>query len=398
MGADDIIAMDMGGTSCDVSIIKDGEPGHQDVVWVEFGIPARVRALAVRSIGAGGGSIAWIDAGGKLRVGPESAGAEPGPACYGRGGEEPTVTDANLVLGILNPESFLGGKLNIKPERAETAVSRLAEQLRMPTTELASGIFKLVNVNMANAIRQITVEKGIDPREFTLVAYGGAGGQHAASVAEEFNIGNVLFPNNASVLSAFGLMTADLSFSATRTLLAPLDGVPIDELRQVYHELEATAAAPIVDDSAAQEGDIEIDWAADVRYQGQLFEVLTPVDRDSLQVQTIYESFEGRHEQEFGVRMGDPAELVNIHVTATRRLQSLELKQSKSTSGTPSPREERYVTLFDQQVPVYEWGQLNTGATVHGPAIVEEVDSTVLIPAKWQATLDPYRNLSLTQD
>jgi len=213
LGVPNLCTIDMGGTSLDVCLIRDGEPDSRDTIEVEWGIPARTQSIDIHSIGAGGGSIVWFDAGGALRVGPESAGSDPGPACYGRGGVRPTVTDANLILGILNPAGLLGGKLRLDRTQADAALLPIADKFGVSVEKAAAGIYRIVTANLAEAIRDVTVKRGTDPRDFVLVAFGGAGGQHAAAVAREMEMKGAIFPRNASTFSAFGLLTADLKNS-----------------------------------------------------------------------------------------------------------------------------------------------------------------------------------------
>ena len=241
VGLGEIITADVGGTSFDVAVIRNGEPDVKDEVEVAWAVPARVQSVDVNSIGAGGGSIAWIDEGGALRVGPQSAGAAPGPACYDRGGTEPTVTDANLVLGILSTGNFLGGRLKLSEQNARNAIQPIADRFSISVEEAALGIYRIVNASMAQLISEATVKKGIDPRDFTLVPFGGAGCQHAVEVAREAGIPSILVPPHPSTFSAFGLLTADLKNTASQTVMLPLESRAIRGLRSVFKGLEMEA-------------------------------------------------------------------------------------------------------------------------------------------------------------
>ena len=242
-GAGQAIMLDMGGTSCDVCLIVDGEPLYSSDYEIEYGFPVSVPGVATKTIGAGGGSIGWKDPGGFLQVGPQSAGADPGPACYGQGGEEATLTDANLALGRLNPEFFLGGRLQLHPGRAETALDQLGAELGRDPLEVASSMVRIANENMANAIRIITVEQGIDPRDFALVAIGGAGPTHAAEIADAIGIRRVLVPPSPGLASAFGAVAAPLRVDAVRSVHLVDTRVTASELGGLLVELEARAAA-----------------------------------------------------------------------------------------------------------------------------------------------------------
>jgi N-methylhydantoinase A len=272
LGFQNAITMDMGGTSFDVCLIWGDELVYRDQLDIDWGVPARVESLDLHTIGAGGGSICWRDSGGTLTVGPRSAGAIPGPVCYGRGGEEPTVTDANLVLGILSPDGLLGGQLTLDKERATEAFRRLGAAFDVSAEEAARGAYAIVNANMAQAIRTITVEKGIDPRDCALVAFGGAGPQHAATVAELLGMRNVVIPAETSVLSALGLLTADVRLTAVRTLLRPLAALGSGEVEEVFRQLEAEATNRMNVGPAGDEP-LSISRHVGLRYVGQSHEV-----------------------------------------------------------------------------------------------------------------------------
>ncbi len=397
LGIGQIITADMGGTSFDVCMIRDGVPEIKDTTDVEFGIPVRSDSIDVVSIGAGGGSIAWVDEGGSLRVGPRSAGADPGPACYDFGGTEPATTDANMILGTLNPGNFLGGgSMKLDPDRSWRAMQPIADHFGVSVPEAAQGVYKVVNASMAQAVRQVTVKKGIDPREFTLVPFGGAGAQHAIDVAKELDITSVLFPVNASTLSALGMMTADISYNESRTVSSPLAELSMDRVETDFRELEARALGYLQADESRVVG-TGVQWKADVRYVGQSFELRVPLPRGKVTREQVYQEFERVYRERYGMVLGDPAEVVNIHATATGYIQSLELpKREGAGHGAPSPKGHRKMAFYDSPVPVYDRETLRQGMVLQSPCIVEEVDNTIFLPQGCESRVDEYGNIRTT--
>ena len=395
VGLKNIITVDAGGTSFDVCVIREGQPDATDSVEVEWGIPARTQSIDVSSIGAGGGSIAWIDDGGALRVGPQSAGAEPGPACYNLGGILPTVTDANLVAGILNADNFLGGNLEVVPERARQAIKPIADYFNVSVEEGALGICRIVNANMGQAILQATVKKGIDPRDFSLVAYGGAGGQNAPDVAREVGIPSVLVPPNPSTFSAFGLLTADFKNTVSRTVMLPVEGLDTKQLRRVFKELERKGGEFLKEEKRSVI-ETDVQYILDIRYIGQSNEVAVPLDATvSLLPEAIYREFERWHYTLFGTQLGDAAEIVNARVTVTGRVRPLELAEndSKRSSRKPRPKAHRRVALYDDEIAVFDRDDLEYGMTIRQPCIIEEVDATLFVPKGCVARIDQYGNV-----
>lgn len=376
VGFDNIITMDMGGTSCDVCLIWDGELQYKDQIDIDWGIPARVRSLAVHTVGAGGGSIAWQDPGGALKVGPLSAGAVPGPVCYGRGGTKPTVTDANLALGILSSESgLIGGQLELSGEGAAEALDVLGERFGVEGNEVALAIHRMVNANMAQAIREITVRQGMDPRECALIAFGGAGGQHAAGVAEELGIKDIVIPSNGSVLSAAGLLLADLEVSAQETLLMPaeqLEGAVAEEsfIRMRKDLIERLGVG--------DERNLVTERFVAMRYVAQSHEIMLPLSggtRDAV------EAFESEHERLFGTRLGDPVEVVDLFVTVSVRGRPMPDPASLSASGlrTKARTNPRFVHLEKAVVDVYPRNDVPAGTK--GPCLLEEDNSVAFVPS-----------------
>lgn len=390
----DLITMDVGGTSCDVCVLRDGNPEVKDSVEVSWGIPARTQAIDVNSIGAGGGSIAWVDEGGTLRVGPQSAGADPGPACYGLGGELPTATDANLVLGILSEDNFLGGTLKVSTERARQAINPIAKHFGVPIEDAAWGIHRLLNAHMAQAILTATVKKGIDPRDFALVPFGGAGGQTAVEVAQEVGIPQVLFPPNPSTFSAFGLLTADLKHTVSRTILMPIDRFDSQELENALAELRDDARQFLAgQDRLVSETNFQS--LLDVRYIGQSTEVPVPFHSGVVDAQEVYREFERRHKVLYGTILGDAAEIVNIRVTATGVIRPIRFDSRPAAAGhdsKPTPKGQRSLSFLPAPIDVLDRETLEPGMRLNAPCIIEEVDSTLLIPSG-AVRVDELRNI-----
>jgi N-methylhydantoinase A len=390
LGLRELMTFDIGGTSCDVCLIEDGQAQERDGIDVEWGVPIRVRCIDVTSVGAGGGSIAWIDEGGALRVGPQSAGASPGPACYGFGGTEPTVTDANLVLGLLDPNRFLGGRIVLDRQAADQALTGLAESLAMDTAEIAEGVHRIATASMAQAVRAITVQKGIDPRNFVLVAFGGAGGQHAISVATEMEISRVLFPPLASTLSAFGLLTADLRTTHQRAFLRPLPD-DTNESEPIFKDLRAQAlhSLGIPAKTAVHERRF-----CHIRYVGQTHELAIPMTKAGWGV--IDTAFEDAHARMYGTRMGDPLEVVALGITLVRNLPKISLSTFEPEHGTPELEPTPFHGLGS--VAGLSRVHLGPGTEVAGPCILYEVDSTIFVPAGWRGAVGQFGEILCERD
>ena len=390
-GLRDLITIDMGGTSLDISIIRKGAAQLTNTLYVQWGIPIRTPAIDVKTIGAGGGSIVWIDEGGAIRVGPHSAGAVPGPACYARGGTECTVTDANMILGILNPRSLLGGKLHVDRSRSFDAIARIAAHVKRSAEETAEGIYRIVNANMAAAIRHVTVEKGIDPRGFALVAFGGAGGQHAVALAQEIGIPEVVIPNLPSVFSAFGMVSANMRHSRSRTLMAPLDDETLAALPASFEELERDASTALSGESAVTS--IVIERAADLRYAKQAHEIGIDIRPDDTAA-TLYARFEARHKELYGTALGHPAIIVTLRTTVVGVVPPITLEQHALERNAPvRPMRSTSVYPNREPVPVFERTMLAAGAALPAPCLVEEVDSIHYIPPRCEARVDEWKNI-----
>ncbi|HKP17917.1 MAG TPA: hydantoinase/oxoprolinase family protein [Gaiellaceae bacterium] len=380
----DFITFDMGGTSCDVALIRDGAPEMTDSIDVDWNIPARTLSIDVQSVGAGGGSIAWIDPGGALMVGPQSSGSKPGPACYGAGGTEPTVTDANLCLGLI-AENLLGGRMALSRAAAEEVLERLGAQLGQTAVDVSRAIFRIVNMNMALAIRQITVEKGIDPRDFDLVSFGGAGGQHAAPVAAELGIQRVLFAPQASTFSALGLLTADLTISHAQALFGRFEEIDLETLRTMMRTVGETSVRNLECDVEGA-SDARLSALLDLRYAGQVHHVSVPFDPDADDHAAVFERFEDAHETLYGTRLGDPAELVNVRMIARRHLPGITVENGSHANGG-EPAAPRWVELERAEVPVVGREAFEAGKSMDGPVLIDEVDSTHYVPSGWAVSL-----------
>jgi N-methylhydantoinase A len=371
LGIADAVTLDMGGTSCDVCLIRDGELRERDAFDVAFGVPVRLRSLDITTVGAGGGSIAWWDSGGALQVGPRSAGALPGPASYGRGGQQPTVTDANLVLGVLG-DQLLGGRLSLDRAAATAAIDALGAHVGTGTVATARAIHTAVNANMAQAVRQVTVRHGVDPRTCALIAFGGAGPQHAAGVAHELDITTVVVPAHASVLSALGLLAADVRVSETRALLIDAAAVAGRDVDAIFAELEAQAIERL---AGAQITELVVERWVGVRYQDQWHELALRADADPAQ---LVERFEAEHERRFGTRLADPVQVVDGWVTVAGLRPALAATTALHDAGT-GLAVEREIALCDAVVTARSRGDLGSARHV-GPLLVEDRDTLSFVP------------------
>ena len=403
-GRDNLISMDMGGTSFDVSLMQDGEANRTMEFEIEWGLPVFTPMIDVKTIGAGGGSVGWIDKGGLLRVGPESAGASPGPACYGRGGEKATVTDANLVLGRINPGYFLGGELALDEAAARAALERLGSELGMSIEDVASSMIELVDFNMVNAIRLISIDRGLDPREFTLVSFGGAGSLHAVALAEIIDISEVMVPIHQGVFSAFGLMTADMRVDESVTASFRSDDLDLDRVNDVLQRLQTRA----IDRLSAEgyEGDATIEATIELRYLGQNYntEVSVPLEDGKLGaagIDDVLGRFDSEHRRRYGYDIhGAVVEFVNFNVTAVGAIEKPVL-QTLPEQEVAGPKGERDVYFKEQgwvKAAVYERASLGTDESFEGPAVIEEPTATTLLHPDHTLTVDPYGNLFIKRN
>ena len=381
-----LLTFDMGGTSTDVATIIDGE-AQTTTETVVAGLPIKLPMVDIHTVSAGGGSIAWADAGGALRVGPHSAGAEPGPAAYGQGGEEPTVTDANLFLGYLADEATLGGEVVLQRELSEKALSSLGEKLGLDAQEAALGIVRVANAEMVRALRVISVERGLDPREFALLAFGGAGGMHACALAEELGMETVLVPRAGGVLSALGLAISDLRHDYVNPYLVGLENVEKEEFEKKFEKMESSASEDLEDP--------EYDRRADLRYRGQSFELT--VEADSLE--KLEERFHAAHEQRYGYRMDDESvELVNLRLISTVPVEKPELDEPEPEGEAESGTREANFDGEWQEVAVLDREKMGKGSEVSGPAIVEFKESTCVVRPGWRGAVDGVGTLVLEKE
>ena len=387
LGLPNLITFDMGGTSTDVCLIRDGEPAKKSERQMG-GFPVRTRTLDIHTIGAGGGSIAWVDAGGLLKVGPQSAGAEPGPAAYGRGGTRATVTDANVVLGRLNPKTLLGGRMAVYPEKARAVIDELAREVGVDSVKAAAGVIEIINVNMMGAVRVISVEQGEDPRDFTLVAFGGAGPLHAAEVARNMGMRKVLIPPRPGLLSAIGLIHADVRGDFSLTSLMRAEAKNVKALNAALATLKKRGAAWI---KAEGERQARFQWLADLRYFGQNFELIMELKGgrlDAAVLGRLVESFHHRHKDYYGYDMrGQPVEIVNLRLVVTAARKAPPHERMKPVRGDlKQALIEKRRAWFGESgftaTPVYDRDRLPAGCRIVGPAIIEQMDTTTVVPPR----------------
>tara|TARA_A100001037_G_scaffold229545_1_gene207681 strand:+ start:3298 stop:5391 length:2094 start_codon:yes stop_codon:yes gene_type:complete len=404
-----LISFDMGGTTAKASLIKDGrvevtseyEVGADANVvrWMHgTGHPIKVPVIDLAEVSAGGGSIAWIDPGGVMHVGPQSAGAEPGPVCYGRGGQEPTVTDCDLILGYLDPDYFLGGELEVDITAAEAAIrDKIAGPLGLSVQRAAASVIEVVDHNMAEVLRIVSVERGHDPREFSLVAFGGAGPVHAASMAAELDIPRVIIPPIPGGFSALGLVATDLRREYVRTFYQRLDEASHAELSTAYAAMEAAGMGMLVD-AGVPEAKRKLQRAADIRYTQQAYELTVPVGDGEIgdgHLVELAEAFHARHLATYGHHSADePLQLVNIRVSAIGTLGSLGLKPTAvaehAAGFAPWKRREVYFKEVGAiQCDIVARAGLHGQAELAGPVIIEAADTTVVVPPEWVARSDP---------
>ena len=398
-GHSSIITVDMGGTSLDICLIADKKPRYTTESQIG-GYPIKLPMIDINTIGAGGGSIAWIDGGGALRVGPESAGADPGPACYCKGGIEPTVTDANIVLGRLNPEYLLSGEFDLDKSRAFDVIKeKIADPLKLSVVEAAAGIIKVVNANMVRGIRVVSVEKGYDPREFGLVPFGGAGPVHGVEIAEELGITEVIVPKNPGVTSAVGMLSADVRHDYVRTCILDSNEIETEKLQKIIDEIETTATKDLEEEGFKKE-DMEFKRFFDMRYPGQAYEIQVNVCDGILTASDINdakETFHNLHFKSYGYCRKDQAvEMVNIRLTSLGKLPKMNMTKGKCDSTyvpEPSANREVYMRNSYESCNIYVREKLLAGAVITGPAIVEQLDSTTVIFPKQTAKVDAFGNI-----
>ncbi|MFZ4809117.1 MAG: hydantoinase/oxoprolinase family protein [Hyphomicrobiaceae bacterium] len=402
LGEPALVGVDMGGTSFDVSVVRDDR--IEIVTQGEIDrLPVRVPMIEIRTIGAGGGSLARVQPGGRLTVGPESAGARPGPVCYGRGGTEPAVTDANVILGRLDPEFFLGGTMALDLDGARRAmVERIGRPLGLGLEAAASGVLSITNASLAAAIRLSLFEKGLDPRDFAILSFGGAGSIHACAVAEELGIRRVIFPVGASTFSAFGILHSDIRHGFARSRVMAFDEAAVPPLVAMAEALSGQADSRLTADGIAA-ADRELIFSADLRYKGQAFELTVPwqgATFDAGAVAAVAAAFHRLHEQRFSYcNPHDRVEIVTLRLDAVGRLPAFETRDAGGGESRDSDR--RRAVFVDggwQSTAVWRRGELVAGVSIAGPAIVEEDYTTVLIAPGWVAQLGAGGHIVATRE
>ncbi len=404
-GYDNLITMDMGGTSFDVGLIQEGEFGYTTEAEIDAGVPLKLAMIDIRTVGAGGGSLAWVDSGGALRVGPQSAGADPGPACYGTGGKDSTITDANLFLGRLNPNFFLGGKRTLDPAKACLVIEELAVGLNLSPVETARGILTVSVASMAREIRSITSESGIDPREFVLIAFGGAGPLHAVAIARELGIKKVLIPRYPGLLCGAGLIIADLKFDNMRTFRCCVERDGLEQVKGYLQEMlregqEMLKAEGYFDPPVLAS-------SVDMRYVGQNYEINLPIDLHRLVDDVLCASFDTEHERLYNFK--NPAEMheiVRLRTTVIGQSKERDLvmdilcpRSDNSQPEVTEPRTRGVRSIYGEfgdtreEARVYHRNDLEAGQSFPGPALVEEESSTTYMPTGVSTVIDTFGNI-----
>ena len=417
LGRDNLLSFDMGGTTAKAALIHEGRiemsteyevgsttHGAQGGGGYGAGYPIRVPFMDIVEVGAGGGSIAWVDGAGGLRVGPQSAGAEPGPVCYGRGGLEPTTTDANLYLGRLSADYFLGGEMTLDLAQVEVALTRLATPLGMDAHALAAGITEVSNSHMVRALRRVSVERGRHPSQYSMVAFGGAGPLHACYLAEELGVPEVIIPPLPGVASAVGLLGADMRHEARRAFFGELGTVDPAQFRQAFSALYEQARAGLAGAGLAEDQIIAV-AAGDMRYVGQAYELTVEwptLAPDAGTVDEMVARFHAQHHRLYAYDIPDRTiELVSLRVTVTATVASPSEAKLTPSSGPPQPKGHRPVYFRDAgslNCAVYERSDLRGDDALAGPAVIEQKDSTTLLPPGWSLTVAPLGHLILSRE
>lgn len=405
-GHRNVITVDMGGTSFDITLTRNGQTNlnkNIDFLRYRIGVPM----IQVETLGAGGGSIGWVDPLGLLQVGPQSAGSEPGPACYGRGGVEPTTSDANLVLGYLNPEGLLGGKLPLDLGKARAAAARVAEPLGISVEQAAYGMFAIVNNNMVNGIRRVSVERGYDPRDFVLVGAGGATAAHITALAREMGIDTIILPKLASGLCAFGQIISDVKYNYMAPAPVRLDNAAAyARIDSLFKEIEAKGVVHLEADGFAPEA-IDIKRSIDMRYVGQVHECTVDIGTfpiDETTIEKVKDAFHARHEELYTYAERHSAvEVVNLESTLYGRIEKVRPPTLAAGGTAEQALKGHRDAIFDQSgkatsTPVYDGAKFGAGARIHGPAIIEEVTTTIVIEPGWTSVLHESGSYLLTRE
>jgi N-methylhydantoinase A len=396
-GYKDLITFDMGGTSTDVCLVQDGRPSLASESEID-GLPIHTPVLDIVSVGAGGGSIAWVDDGGMLRVGPQSAGADPGPACYGKGGAQPTITDAHIVIGTIRPGAFLGGRMELDGDAAHRVFAPLADRFGLGVEQAAAAALQLADANIVRAIQLVSTERGRDPRDYALVPFGGAGPLHAARIAEELGIATIVVPPYAGVISAYGLVASDyIKFDAV-TRKMKLDAAAAEEAGRLFAEMRARLGAEFA--AMRLPGELRYTHTLDMRFVGQAFEVAVEIPAArlrSLDAAYLSELFADAHHRTFmhGAKLDRPVEIVTLRVGATLPIGTAPRLERRSEAARPA--ETGRICLGDGWIDCrrYAAEALTPGQLVSGPAVIEGYTATTWVPPGWTAKLDPSDNLVL---
>ncbi len=382
-GRPNLICVDMGGTSFDASLIIDGKPSTSNEAELE-GLPIQMSVVDIHVIGAGGGSVAWEEAG-AVRVGPQSAGSVPGPACYGRGGTEATVSDANLVLGRLDSANFAGGTMTLDVAKAREAVARLGDRFNLSTEAMAQGIIDIINAKMADAIRTITIRRGIDPRDFALVAYGGAGPAQAVALAEQLDIAEVIVPVMPGAFSAWGMLQTDVRHDFKMTYYGNWDQVDPSDLERQFAGLEADGRDYLRKEGLKDE-DISFERLADFRYHGQEYVLTIPIPEGAIDMAAVRRSFDEAYDRQYGHSSPDyRVEVANLRVAALGRLKRPAIADPLVMPQGPTRSRKVYFGGKEHDTAIVERSGIPIGVVVAGPAIIEEATATTLVPDNWQA-------------
>jgi N-methylhydantoinase A len=405
-GYEDCITVDMGGTSFDAALIKDKTPlvtTEGEIDRLRIALPM----LGIYTIGAGGGSIGWVDEGGLLRMGPQSAGSNPGPACYDLGGELPTCTDADLVLGYLEKDFFAGGKIPLNYDRAENAIKeKIAVPLGMDVIAAAAGMYRVINVNMASGVREVSVKRGYDPREFPLVVAGGAGPVHACMIAQELEIPVMIIPRESSIFCAAGMLMSDLKHDFVRTYTTPLEEMDIEKFKAFFYEMEQEAIG-LLRSEHIPESAIQHIYSLDMRYVKQFHEVNVEITRDALEkgdVESIGRSFHPEHNRLFGYSLEEqktPIELINLRVLSVGGTVKPQFKQEEYDQEDPEKTLKKWRQAFlpnrssFAKVPVYDGHKLKFGNRIEGPALIEQVNTTTLVTTEYNVLCDRYGSYTM---
>lgn len=391
IGERNVISLDVGGTTAKTSLVENGTPRITTEYKIEWrrdyaGYPILAPTVDIVEIGAGGGSIAWVDNAGALKVGPVSAGADPGPACYGRGGDKPTVTDANVLAGRINPDYFLGGEIKLDVENARRAMQPIADHFKVSVEEAAMGVIRLADANMINALKLVSVRRGYDPRDFVLIAFGGGGAMHAGALARELRVKEVLIPNEPAVFSAWGMLMTDLRYDFIRTTIRRADQISAATLTEIYCGMEAVARQNLLEQHIPEER-MMFQRFADMRYLGQEHTVKVPIPGGVIteeMIPEICERFHRLHEHTYTFRLDTLIEFVNYHVTGFGVVDKPQLKKLDGTQGSleaarKGTRRVNFDELGYHEAPIYERSRLPVGVRIPGPLVIEEPASTTVV-------------------